>query len=132
MKIRNFTFVIILTSLAFVVTLPASAASGFCQIGSQSNIALPCPLYGSSGPAGSTTFGNIIIIILNVALLVVGSIAVLFLIIGGFRYVTAHGNEEQAEAAKKTITSAIIGLVVVVLSFAIVTIIVNVLVTGVP
>jgi len=61
----------------------------------------------------------------NVLLPIVGLIAVLFIIIGGFRYITSAGNEEQAEGAKKTLTNAIIGLVIVILSYVIVAVIAN-------
>lgn len=47
------------------------------------------------------------------------TMAVIMIIIGGFRYVASAGNEEQAEAAKETITKAIIGLVVIILAFVI-------------
>lgn len=88
--------------------------------------------FGASGgsPAGSTTLGGLILVVVDVLLLVAGSIAVIFLIIGGYRYVMAHGNEEATEAAKKTLTSAILGLVIIALSFAIVTIISTVLLQG--
>jgi hypothetical protein len=42
------------------------------------------------------------------------------LAIGGLRYVMSHGDQTQMEEAKKTITYAIIGLIVIVLSYAIV------------
>ncbi len=61
--------------------------------------------------------------IVNIVLGVAGMIAVLFVIIGGFRYVTSAGNEEQAEAGKKTLQNAIIGVVIIVLSFVIVNVI---------
>ncbi len=51
----------------------------------------------------------------------------IFLIVGGYRYIIARGNEEMMEAAKKTITGAIIGIIVIVISFAIVAIINNLL-----
>ena len=68
--------------------------------------------------------------IFNTILLVAGSIAVLFLIIGGFRYITSRGNEEATEAAKKTMTSAIVGIIVIFMSFATVYIISRFLITG--
>lgn len=82
------------------------------------------------GPAGAPTATWLILSIINVILWVVGFLAVLFVIIGGIRYITAHGNEEQAELAKKTITQAIIGIIVVVLSFVIIRVIVNALILG--
>ena len=50
-----------------------------------------------------------------------GSVAVLLLVIGGIRYVMSFGNEEQQGGAKKTIQYALIGLVVVIFAYAIVT-----------
>jgi len=57
--------------------------------------------------------------VINWILLVVGAAAVLFLIIGGFRYITSAGNETQVEGAKNTMTYAIIGLVIVLLAYVI-------------
>ncbi len=92
-------------------------------------IPVPCsPLF--IGPAGKLTATGVIIAIINIALWIVGLLAVLFVIVGGFRYITAHGNEEQAEAAKKTLLHAIIGIVIVMLSFVIVRVIVNALALG--
>lgn len=54
--------------------------------------------------------------ITNLALLVAGGIAVIYIILGGINYLTAYGNEEKASAAKKTITWAIIGLLVIILA----------------
>ncbi|MBI4224157.1 MAG: hypothetical protein HY609_04430, partial [Deltaproteobacteria bacterium] len=81
-------------------------------------------------PAGASTATSLIIGLIQIALWIVGLLAVLFVIVGGYRYVTAHGNEEQAEAAKKTLTHAIIGVVIVVLSFVIVRVITNALIFG--
>ena len=52
-----------------------------------------------------------------------------FLIIGGFKYVTSHGNEEQMEAAKKTVKAAIVGIVIIVMSYAIVAVVNDLLTT---
>jgi hypothetical protein len=52
-----------------------------------------------------------------------GAVAILFLIIGGVEILTAYGNEEKITKGKKTITFAIVGLLIALLSYAIVTII---------
>lgn len=57
----------------------------------------------------------------------IGTLAVLFIIIGGFRMVLAQGNEEAYGVARKTVTWAVLGLVIAVLSFSIVTIVSNIL-----
>jgi len=49
-----------------------------------------------------------------------GGIALfVMLLIGGFNYLTSGGNPQQAEAAKKTITYAIFGIVLLAMSFLI-------------
>lgn len=79
---------------------------------------------------GQNTATQIIIRVIEILLAIAGLVAVIFLIIGGFRYITAGGNEETAEAAKKTITNAIIGVVVIILAFVIVRVISNALIGG--
>lgn len=79
---------------------------------------------------GATNLGQVIIAIVQILLVVAGSMAVIFLIWGGYKYIIARGNEDEVESAKKTISGAIIGLVVVILSFAIVSIISNILIAG--
>lgn len=68
-------------------------------------------------------FGELLKQIINLILIFAGTIAVIFIMIGGFRYVASSGNEELTEKAKKTITNAIIGVVLIVMAFAIVQII---------
>jgi len=52
-----------------------------------------------------------------------GGMAFLFIIIGGIQILTAYGEEEKIGNAKKTITYAIVGLIISLLSYAIVSII---------
>ncbi len=83
-----------------------------------------------SDPVGSVnTATEIIIRIVEILLAIAGLVAVIFLIVGGFRYITAGGNEETAESAKKTITNAIIGIVIIILAFVIVRVIANALIS---
>lgn len=79
--------------------------------------------FSDTSPAGSRTGENLVKSAINILLLFAAAIAVVYLVIGGFQYVAARGNEEATEKAKKTITGSIIGLVVIVMAFAIVTII---------
>ena len=58
--------------------------------------------------------------IINVLLSLIGVVAVIMLIYGGFRYVLSGGNEKSTKDARDTILFAIIGIVVAVLAFAIV------------
>jgi len=60
-------------------------------------------------------FQNVVVSILSLA----GIVLFVMLIIGGFRYLTSGGNPESATAAQKTITYAIIGIVIIALSYLI-------------
>jgi len=82
---------------------------------------------GGTGLPNESNATDIIFRIIQILLAIAGLVAVIFLIIGGFRYITAGGNEETAETAKKTITNAIIGIVVIILAFVIVRVISNAL-----
>ncbi len=77
------------------------------------------------------TLTGLIIYVINIMLALAGVISVLFLIIGGFWYITSAGNEETAEKGKGTVINAIIGIVIVILSYVIVTALSGV-VTGGP
>ncbi len=66
-----------------------------------------------------------ITIIISTLMLFIGICAVIMLIIGGFRYVFSQGNEKAISAAKDTILYAIVGIVVAILSYAIVNFVIN-------
>lgn len=55
--------------------------------------------------------------VVNVALGFAGIAFFILLLVGGFKYMTAGGDPKAIDAAKKTLTAAIAGLLVVVLSF---------------
>jgi len=68
----------------------------------------------------ASSLESIIGLIVAWVLLLVGGIAVFFLIWGGLQYITSSGNKDKAEQAKQTITYSVIGLIVVVLARVIV------------
>jgi len=63
-----------------------------------------------------TTVINVIEWVLGILALV----AVVMIIFGGFTWLTAAGSEEKIEKAKKVIGSAVVGLIIVLLAWAIV------------
>jgi hypothetical protein len=74
---------------------------------------------------GGNTFKNLFLFIIESILGIVGILAILFIVIGGYQYITSGGSDEQAEIGKKTLTNAIIGLIIVILSYSIVLVIIN-------
>jgi hypothetical protein len=57
--------------------------------------------------------------IINVAMMFLGIIAVVIILVGGFKWMTAMGNEENVSEAKKLMGQGIIGLVIVLASWGI-------------
>ena len=80
-------------------------------------------LNGVNCVSGNQTLTGLILYVINIMLGIAGVLSVLFLIIGGFWYITSAGNEETAEKGKGTAVNAIIGLVIVILSYVIVNVI---------
>jgi hypothetical protein len=64
---------------------------------------------------------------LNYLLGIAGILCVVMLVVGGIFYMTSGGDEDRMEIGKKTITYAIIGLAVILLSLAIVSAIAGVI-----
>lgn len=68
--------------------------------------------------------------IINVALGFLGIIAVVIVLLGGFKYMIAGGNEEKTSEAKKLIVSGIIGLAIILSAWAITSFVITRLVTA--
>ena len=73
-----------------------------------------------------STIGNII----NAALGFLGVVAIIIVLIGGFKYMTAGGAEEKAKDARKYIISGIIGLVIILAAYGITAFVINSLVNS--
>jgi hypothetical protein len=73
----------------------------------------------------TTKANNLIASVVNIFSLVVGVVAVIMIIVGGFRYITSGGDSNNVTAAKNTILYAIIGLVIVALAQFIVRFVLN-------
>jgi len=52
--------------------------------------------------------------IFNLVIRLAGILAFIMFLIGGFRYLTSGGDAKAAESARKTITYAILGLVLII------------------
>jgi len=73
------------------------------------------------------TLGPVIVSIINYFLGILGLIAVGFVIYAGILMVTAGGEEENVTKGRKIITYAAIGIVIILLSYTIVTFVSNAL-----
>lgn len=72
-------------------------------------------------PASSSVIDTILSVVFGIA----ASVALLVIVIGGFRYIVAHGDPQAVSQARKAILYAIIGLVVSMAAFSIVTFVVR-------
>ena len=58
--------------------------------------------------------------LINVFLGILGMIAVVIVIYGGFKWMTASGNTEQVDEAKKLLIQGVVGFAIIILAYAIV------------
>lgn len=77
------------------------------------------------GLLGAQSISEVMIIIINILLAIAAIIAVLFIVIGGYRYLFSAGNDEKAKEGQKTLVNAVIGLVIIILAYVIVTVVNN-------
>ncbi len=76
---------------------------------------------GQSGfeTATEDSVGSVIATVITAFLSLLGIIFVILILVGGYHWMTAGGNEEKVEKAKNTISRAVIGLIIVVSAYAI-------------
>lgn len=92
--------------LTFPTWYRGLATGSDCAIAAPSNI--------------STFIMTIALNVIEVLLQLVGYIAVAYIIYGGFKYITSEGTQDGMAKAKSTITNAVIGLIISILSVGIV------------
>jgi hypothetical protein len=102
--------------------IDCSSAGGSQGYGS---VCLPTDPTGVSSHFGTNGVESLIIFIIDILLAFAAILAVLFIIIGGYKYIFSGVSEKSAESGKKTLINAIIGLVIIILSYAIVTVLAN-------
>ncbi len=81
--------------------------------------------YDCSGLPRTAATPDALTTILNIAFGITASIALLIIVIGGFRYIVAHGDPNGVAQAKKAILYAIIGLMVSLAAIAIVSFVIK-------
>lgn len=74
---------------------------------------------GSLG-LGTANIQDLAVRFIGLALGLLGIIAVMMVLLGGFQWLISGGNEDTVTRAKRTISSAIVGLIIILLAWAIV------------
>ena len=120
-KITSFVLIALVMVPMFAVALTANAqADNMLWGGFETNTQAATGL-GNTDPremAGS---------VINIFLGFLGVIAVLIILYGGFKWMTAGGNEDGISEAKKMIAAGIIGLVIILSAFGIAQFVINAL-----
>lgn len=79
----------------------------------------------SVNDGNSTDLPAFITNIVNIMLFLAGVVAVIMIIIGGIRFVVSNGDSGSVKSAKDTVLYSVIGLIVVILAYAIVNFVIN-------
>jgi hypothetical protein len=114
-NIKNIDFLKVgQTMMGMILGLALTPAAAYAQ-------GLPEPNACVRGLRCDTVGPNDLIVkVLTILLGVAFLVAVLFLVIGGFRYIISAGNDDAAKAGRKTVFNALIGIVIIILSYVIV------------
>lgn len=123
-KSTSFVVVVLFATAFMNVGVPAVVAQGL-RDGGAGNIT-PGNGGGIENPLGggkNQTITDVLTKIIKWMLGLVGFLALIAIIIGGARMIMDFGNEEQVKKGKATVLWAVIGLAVVILSYAIINIV---------
>ena len=110
---KIFKNIIVITMVAFLLA-PVMALPAQAQIGM--NFAGNFGLQNSS----QSDPRDMAVDIVKYLMTFLGIIAVVIILLGGFKWMTAAGNEDKVAEAKKLIIAGVIGLIIVLAAFAIV------------
>ena len=110
-------------STAILLPSYAETSTNICD----NKSAYPPEVVASAGCDGNINYlPTIIQTILNTIIAICGVVAVIYVVIGGYGYMTSAGDAGKLEKAKKTIIYAVIGIAICALSFIIVNWVINV------
>ena len=115
---------IVASTVCALIASPATYALSLMDVFSGS--------YRGEGQPTSLFDGTTAIVprVINLMLFIVGVLAVFMMIYGGIRYVLSGGDNNKVKDAKNTILYAIVGLIVAILGYAIVSWVVSVVGSG--
>lgn len=120
----------ILPVLIIFILLPLASVSAAVIDPSGTNYGLNDPTFQQLNINQGSDLKDIVVSIINIALGLLGIIAVIIIMYGGFKWMTAAGNEDQVTQARKMIIDGVIGLVVIFLAWAIASFVINQLVNA--
>ena len=81
--------------------------------------------YGQQLGFGTREFRSAIMQIINILMGFLGIVALVVILLGGFTWMTAGGNEDKIASARGYIVAGIIGLVIIFASYALITFVIQ-------
>ncbi|MFH1047914.1 MAG: hypothetical protein V1738_06450 [Patescibacteria group bacterium] len=117
-KLRKLIVIPFLALLLFPVLMPISASAESTDTYTNSLKEVGEAAYGEVD-SDPDQLPQMIGRIINVALGLLGMVLLVLIIYGGFLWMTAQGNSDQVDKAKQIMTNAVIGLVIIMASYAI-------------
>lgn len=79
-----------------------------------------------TGSTESDTLPEVIKIVTNALLFIIGAVSVIYIVIGGMKYVTANGDNESIKSAKNTLLYSVIGVIAAICAYAIVEFVIDI------
>jgi len=114
---KKITILALSLSLLFIISLPVSAqlleGEALQQLNSNSQ-----QVKAFAGFSNASV-GSIIAAVISAVLGLLAAIFMVLMVLSGFKWMTASGNEDQVKKAQETIKAAIIGLIIVLAAYAI-------------
>ena len=107
-----------------VASAAANVTDNLCT-GANFNVTGQSQNGAGCGTQTGQSFNDLLTKIVNIISASVGVVAVIMIIVGGFKYITSGGESSNVSGAKNTIIYAIIGLVIVALAQVIVRFVIN-------
>lgn len=120
LRIQISLLLVTLGAVPLLATTPVGAIASPLTKACQTNGAGGTALCQDAKQTGPNKLNGILKTVIDILLLIVGLVAVLFIVIGGMRYVFSAGDAAAAKSAKNTIIYALIGLLLAILSYGII------------
>jgi hypothetical protein len=109
--LQNLSLAAVLTLSLFVLTAPVVFAQNAADV---------CNGVAAAGAScvdnGGTSVNDVIGLVVNTLSSLIGVVAVIMIMVGGYKYITSSGDSSNIASAKNTILFAIVGLIVVALA----------------
>lgn len=129
--LKNKTMLAVLTAIVLAMSFVAPTFAQDATLGLES--LTETGVAGDEGSAiklGTNKLETTIASLINTFIGLLGIVAVIIILIGGFQWMTAGGDDEKIGGAKKMIYAGVAGLAVILAAFAIATFVIEQLTTA--